>query len=323
VSESRKVRSKPPAFQFYAGDFLQGTAEMTLEETGLYIRLLCHQWIAGSIPSEPSRASALAHTTAEAFERLWPVVAPKFRAGPDGRLRNARLEAAREAQRQWREGQRAAGKAGAEKRWRGHGEPISDADGDPNGDPNGKNMPLHSSLFSPRSSSSPSGLRPSETGEPKTQALLVPPEAAELAERLRDRILKNNPNAKITKHQLAAWGTVARLMIERDRRDPREIAGIIEWCQHDSFWLTNILSMGKLREKYDELTLKMQRPNGGANGRSYRQQQEDAGLRQAAEFVRGEEPSRQGGGTYGSLPPGKADSIRTARLLGLSAKPRS
>jgi uncharacterized protein YdaU (DUF1376 family) len=35
--------NKPPAFQFYADDFLGGTIDLTTEEVGAYIRLLCFQ----------------------------------------------------------------------------------------------------------------------------------------------------------------------------------------------------------------------------------------------------------------------------------------
>ena len=40
---------KAPAFQFYAADFLVGTSDMTNEEVGIYIRLLCHQWAKGFV----------------------------------------------------------------------------------------------------------------------------------------------------------------------------------------------------------------------------------------------------------------------------------
>ena len=40
----------PPAFQFYADDFIGGTVAMSAEECGAYIRLLCYQWGKGSIP---------------------------------------------------------------------------------------------------------------------------------------------------------------------------------------------------------------------------------------------------------------------------------
>lgn len=260
----------PPAFQFYAGDFLQGTAEMTLEELGLYIRLLCHQWIAGSIPSDPDRASSLAHTTIEVFNRVWAVVGEKFHLGPDGRLRNLRLEGTRESQRRWREGQiesgRKGGQAAQKARREASNNPSNNPSSDPSSDPSGKNQALHSSVFALQSSSSVSGLRPSRRGERKKRALLVPPQAAELAERLRERILNNNPNAKIAEHQLANWGNDARLMLEEDHRDPAVIGQVMDWCQGNSFWRSKVLSMGKLRDKFDQLWLEMQPRNGDSRG---------------------------------------------------------
>jgi hypothetical protein len=35
------MKSKSPAFQFYPQDFLVGSAMLSAEETGAYIRLLC------------------------------------------------------------------------------------------------------------------------------------------------------------------------------------------------------------------------------------------------------------------------------------------
>lgn len=40
---------KPPAFQFYADEYLAGTIAMSLAEVGAYIRLLCYQWLNGDI----------------------------------------------------------------------------------------------------------------------------------------------------------------------------------------------------------------------------------------------------------------------------------
>ena len=58
MDEDKKIR-KAPAFMFYADDFLAGTLEMSQEEVGQYIRLLCHQWNRGSIPVETERCDAL------------------------------------------------------------------------------------------------------------------------------------------------------------------------------------------------------------------------------------------------------------------------
>jgi hypothetical protein len=90
---------------------------------------------------------------------------------------------------------------------------------------------------------------------PSEPAVSIP--AMELAVLLRGRILESNPKTKeITEEQLCKWGREADLMIRRDHRTPEEIVDIIQWSQRDHFWKTNILSMGALREKFDQLTLK-------------------------------------------------------------------
>jgi len=46
-------------------------------------------------------------------------------------------------------------------------------------------------------------------------------------------------------------------MIRIDKRDVSEIGQVIEWCQQDQFWQSNILSTSKLRKQYDQLVIKM------------------------------------------------------------------
>lgn len=58
-------------------------------------------------------------------------------------------------------------------------------------------------------------------------------------------------------HITKRWRDAARLMIDSDGRTPTEIEAVIRWSQSDDFWRTNILSMPKLREKYDQLRLRM------------------------------------------------------------------
>lgn len=55
------MSEKSPAFQFYPQDYLSSArvAEMTLEEEGAYIRLLCYCWTTGSIPADPERCARL------------------------------------------------------------------------------------------------------------------------------------------------------------------------------------------------------------------------------------------------------------------------
>jgi hypothetical protein len=50
--------------------------------------------------------------------------------------------------------------------------------------------------------------------------------------------------------------TAARLLIDKDGRTPDEIVRVIDWATGDSFWKSNILSMAKLRDKYDQIRIK-------------------------------------------------------------------
>jgi 3-deoxy-D-manno-octulosonic acid (KDO) 8-phosphate synthase len=46
-------------------------------------------------------------------------------------------------------------------------------------------------------------------------------------------------------------------MMERDKRTAEQIVYFMDWVQKDSFWKTNVLSVSKLRGKYDQLVLKV------------------------------------------------------------------
>lgn len=118
------MSSKPPAFQFYPQDYLASSrvAEMTLEEEGVYIRLLCYCWSTGSIPADPERCARLAGkgcTVATAT-----VVQRSFNEHPTDpqRLVHDRLEIERENQRTRREQASSAGKKSAERRSKTQGE---------------------------------------------------------------------------------------------------------------------------------------------------------------------------------------------------------
>jgi len=100
--------AKSPAFQFYAADFLTDTAEMTDQEVGVYIRLLAHQWVNGSIHSDPKRLCSIATSLLD----VWQHISYKFVEGEDGRLRNPRLEKTRTLQEENREKRRIAGSKG-------------------------------------------------------------------------------------------------------------------------------------------------------------------------------------------------------------------
>ena len=109
---------KSPAFQFYPQDYLASArvAEMTLEEEGVYIRLLCYCWSSGSIPADPERCARLAGKGCSVETAT--VVQRSFNEHPTDtqRLVHDRLEIERENQRIRREQASSAGKKSADTR---------------------------------------------------------------------------------------------------------------------------------------------------------------------------------------------------------------
>lgn len=103
---------KRPAFQFYYQDFLNGTEEFTAEETGGYIRLLCHQWDKGSLPNDEKRLMRLARVSKKAL----PALLSKFVLTDAGTLINVRMENDRRKHDEWIRKSAEAGRRSGEAR---------------------------------------------------------------------------------------------------------------------------------------------------------------------------------------------------------------
>lgn len=76
---------------------------------------------------------------------------------------------------------------------------------------------------------------------------------------------RNDPKVKIPEN-LDTWFLEADRLIRLDKREKDEVLKVITFSQADPFWKSNILSMGKLREKYTQLKLKMEGNNGKSGG---------------------------------------------------------
>ena len=76
-----------------------------------------------------------------------------------------------------------------------------------------------------------------------------------IANYLYNSIKKNKPDFK--KPNLQKWSDESRLMIERDGRDVEKIKKLISWVQKDDFERVNVLSISKLRKRFDNLEMKM------------------------------------------------------------------
>ncbi len=80
--------------------------------------------------------------------------------------------------------------------------------------------------------------------------------------------------------KMQKWADSCRKMLEIDKRDRAEARAVIDWATSDPFWQQNILSPDKLREKYEELTIKMSATKKSAstssNDRHYEKNREAA-----------------------------------------------
>lgn len=102
------------------------------------------------------------------------------------------------------------------------------------------------------------------TGIDEVQVKDVPaitsrPDVERLCKHLADRIEANGCKRPAIGKK---WRDAARLMIDRDGRTEQQITTAIDWCQENEFWRSNILSMPKLRDKYDQLRLQAGRKPG-------------------------------------------------------------
>ena len=96
----------------------------------------------------------------------------------------------------------------------------------------------------------------------KEVRILYSSEHIRMAEKLKSLILINNPGAK-TPDDLSKWAIDFDRINRIDKRTEQQINAVIEFSQKDSFWKSNILSAGKLREQFDTLWLQKDRPKQG------------------------------------------------------------
>lgn len=107
-------KEQSPAFQFYAAEYLAdiNVQCMSLQEEGMYTRMLAYCWREGSLPKDPRLLQALCKGMAPS-----PLVLSCF-VEKNGRLIHTRLEKERDKQKKWRLQKSEDGKKGATARWK-------------------------------------------------------------------------------------------------------------------------------------------------------------------------------------------------------------
>lgn len=83
-------------------------------------------------------------------------------------------------------------------------------------------------------------------------------EAYRLAVFMRDTLKANIPTLK--EPNLQKWAQTFAIALRNDERmkEPPFVAAVIKWACADNFWRANIQSPDKLRQKFDQLTAKME-----------------------------------------------------------------
>jgi hypothetical protein len=102
----------------------------------------------------------------------------------------------------------------------------------------------------------------------KSKANIYTPESQEyiLADYLLNKIILNDGTFK--KPDIQKWAADMDKLLRIDNRSSEDIREIIKYAQNNDFWIPNILSVNKLRQHFDRLSLqyKQQQKKTKANG---------------------------------------------------------
>lgn len=113
---------KAPAFQLFAADFYMDTASWSVDEIGIYTRLLFYEWVNVSLPNDEKRLARIAGCSHKKFQKGWTIIKVKFFLNGEGQFQNHRMEEGRHEQAEYIEQQSEKGKKSAVKRW---GKPVT------------------------------------------------------------------------------------------------------------------------------------------------------------------------------------------------------
>lgn len=252
------MKHRPPAFQFYPRQFAGDDCVMgmDLEAIGAHILLIC------AAASSPERCRihadeyAIRMRVRNPSDDDWPRIKKQLLSGAwkvseDGQwwIQNG-LQRTLAKEEEFSAKQR--GRANA--RWSsGNAKSVPDTCGsDAAAMPDGCSS-SSSSSSNQNITSEPCGSDSASTRR-KNSSMRPTSEGQRLAQMLKGHILRNNPSARVAEGQLQKWALDADRMVRLDGRTHAQIEALINFSQNDEFWFANILSMGKLRKHFDQLT---------------------------------------------------------------------
>jgi len=251
-----------PYMQWYPADYLADTAHLSTEEHGAYLLLLFNYWMRGKpLPNDSNKLARISGLSNERWTVVEHSIAEFFQIDDFG-WHHERLDGDLEYVEAKQMKAVEAGKAsGAARRKAARKASSTRASGKKRGD-----KPVEPT---------PPQKRPERTlSERSTNAeryyiykkdnILVDKSTSsdeEIAYWMFAKI--HDLNNKTKEPNFQAWAKTIRLMRERDKRTREEIIDVFTWANKDSFWQSNVLSPTKLRDKFDQLTMRIQ---GGSNG---------------------------------------------------------
>lgn len=109
------MKGKSPAFQFYASDFYMDTISWSNEMVGLHIRLLCQQWVNGTI---------IITNLSEQEKEIFDKIKHKFFEEKNGNFLNKKLEKIQKERKEFLKKCSKGGTEAALKRWGKHKVPY-------------------------------------------------------------------------------------------------------------------------------------------------------------------------------------------------------
>jgi len=109
--------AKPPAFQFYAKDWVMSTRTIPAEARGIHIDLLCFAWEEEGLPADLEGLHTFVGLSKRKFKALWDAhLAHRWESDGNGKLVNPRIEEERRKQKEWRKKSAKGGRASAKAR---------------------------------------------------------------------------------------------------------------------------------------------------------------------------------------------------------------
>lgn len=124
---------RTPWMPLYCDDLISSTADMSVEQFGAYIRLLCHCWTRGPMPIDDKVICRIAACRLSVWRSISARFSPCTREDGTAGLSQTRLEAERFKRQRFADERAESGRRGASSKWHGSA----------NGSANGSLMACH------------------------------------------------------------------------------------------------------------------------------------------------------------------------------------